>query len=586
MQKKTYFSIGDVANSFVLASQRVLHNYLKNVSGYHHDVRDISSTYSDLVTKIMVHPSDVVKIFNCNLDFLVTQQALWRQIFISPSSEFFINTIEPQKGDKRFSDPEWTTNPYFNFLKQNYLFYSNVIKKVMDEIKIDDKIKKKLNFYTGQYVNAFSPTNFIFTNPEVLKLAIETNGNSLLEGLNNLVQDLGKGRVTQTDENAFAVGKNLAITPGFVIYQNQLIQLIQYSPITKSIYELPLLIIPPWINKFYILDLQQSNSFVKFLVENGITVFMISWRNPKQGVSNFSLDDYVSKGALKAIEVIQEVCHVNKINTLGYCLGGTLLSIACAILAKNKNANPICSASFLASMIDFTDIGPMGDVIDGALIRKLERGELLHHGVLNGHDMETAFNLIRPNDLIWKYVIHNYLMGKKPSVFDVIYWTNDNTNLPADMYVYYMKQIILENRLSRKNALKISNTAIDINEINFPVFVIGLKDDNISPAITTFTTTELVNGDVEFILGESGHVMGALNPPANNKYGYYINGKLGDGFEVWKSSSQYIKGSWWPYWRDKLISFSGEKVTAPVDAGNSNYKVVESAPGSYVKEKC
>ena len=585
MQTSKIFSIVELFNSFMHANQRVLHNYLKNVSGYHHDLRDISSTYSELFTKMFVHPTDMIKIYNLNLDFFKLQQDVWRQIFLDSKGGKTIEMIEPSKNDKRFIDADWSNIPYFSFIKQNYLFLSRLSKLIINEIAIDEKLKKKLNFYTSQYINAFSPSNFIFTNPEVLKLAIETQGKSLYDGLNNLVKDLEKGKITQTDENAFSVGNNLAITSGAVIFENELMQLIQYSPVTDKIHEIPLVIIPPWINKYYILDLQQHNSFVKYLIENGIMVFMISWRNPKSEMGNVSLDDYVSEGALKAIDISLNISESKKVNMLGYCLGGTLLSIATAILS-GKNNNPINSATFLASMIDFTDIGPMGDVIDGALIRKLERGELLHHGILNGHDMETAFNLIRPNDLIWNYVINNYLKGKEPSVFDVIYWTNDNTNLPADMYVYYMKHIILENKLSRKNALRICNTSIDVGKIKIQVFVIGLKEDNISPAITTFTTTELVNGPVEFILGESGHVMGVVNPPYKNKYGYYLNGNLGSGFEEWKSSAEYHKGSWWPVWTDKLIKLSGKEISAPLIMGNEDYPVIEPSPGKFVKEKC
>jgi polyhydroxyalkanoate synthase len=585
MQDSKYFSLGEMLNSFIHANQRVLHNYLKNVSGYHHDLRDITSTYSELFTKMFVHPTDMIKIYSLNLDFLKRQQDVWGQVFLAANNGEIKEMIEPNKNDRRFVDSAWSNIPYFSFIKQNYLFLSSLSKLIINEIETDEKLKKKLNFYTGQYINALSPSNFVFTNPEVLKLAIETQGKSLYDGLNNLAKDLEKGRVSQTDEEAFNVGGNLAITPGSVIYENELMQLIQYTPTTNKVYEIPLVIIPPWINKYYILDLQQHNSFVKFLIENGLTVFIISWRNPKGGNGNVSLDDYVAKGALKAIDIALNISESKKVNMLGYCLGGTLLSIASAILSAQKH-NPINSATFLASMVDFTDIGPMGDVIDGALIRKLERGELLHHGVLNGHDMEIAFNLIRPNDLIWNYVINNYLKGKNPSAFDVIYWTNDNTNLPADMYVYYMKHIILENKLSRKNALRICNTSIDIGNIQFQVFVIGLKEDNISPAVTTFTTTELVNGPVEFILGDSGHVMGVVNPPYKNKYGYYLNGKLGNGFEAWKSSAEYQKGSWWPIWTNKLIKFSGKEIIAPSTMGNDSYTIIEPSPGSFVKEKC
>lgn len=586
MENLEYPSSIELLDSMMLAYRKISHNYFKNISGYHHDVRDIGLTYSNLYSKALVQPSELLKIYGFSLDYLNDFQDLYKSLRNNNQNADSKPIIEPQKGDKRFLDPDWNTCVYFNFIKQNYLLVSGLGQKIVDEIEMDEKLRKKLEFYTMQYISAFSPSNYVFTNPEVLKLAINTNGKSLFDGLKNLLKDLENGKITQIDNAAYKVGVDLAITKGDVIFENDLMQLIQYSPATKTVYELPLIIIPPWINKYYILDLQQKNSFVKFLVDQGITVFMISWRNPNPKMANLSFDDYVESGSLKAIEIVTNLFESKKVNMLGYCLGGTLLSITSSILSENKKNNPINSATFLASMVDFTDIGPMGDVIDGALIKKLERGELLHDGLLNGRDMETAFNLIRPNDLVWNYVIHNYLKGLKPDSFDVIYWTNDNTNLPGKMYVYYMKQMIFENKLSRPNGLQICNTTIDIGRINFPVFVIGLKDDNISPATTAFSTTELVNGPVEFILGESGHVMGVVNPPYKNKYGYYINGELGSGFEKWKNTASYFKGSWWPVWVDKLKKVSGSEIAASTFVGNEKRKVIESAPGRYVKEKC
>jgi polyhydroxyalkanoate synthase len=578
------FSITELIISASQANQKIARNYIKNYSGYHHDIRDITLTYSNLFSKLLVNPSEYYKIYNFNLDFLQAQQDVWRSVFVDAYKG--VPIIEPEKGDKRFLDTEWNSKPYYNFLKQNYLLLSKLFRQIIDEIEVDDKIKKKLDFYTEQYIDAFSPSNFLLTNPEALRIAIETKGKSILDGLNNLVNDLENGKISQSDESAFEVSKNLAITPGAVIFENELIQLIQYTPVTKNVFERPLVIIPPWINKYYILDLQQKNSFVKFLLEQGITVFMVSWRNPQSGMGYLTLDDYVDKGALKAIEIAQSISNSKQVNMLGYCLGGTLLSITCSILSSRQKENPIHSATFLASMVDFSDIGPMGDVIDHALIRKLERGELLHKDILDGRDMETAFNLIRANDLIWNYVVNNYLKGIKPSAFDVIYWTNDNTNLPADMYIYYMREMILENRLSRKNALRICNTPIDIGNINFPVIVIGLKEDVISPAKTAFTTTELVSGPVEFILGGSGHVMGVVNPPSKNKYGYYLNGMLGKGFDEWKNTATFHEGSWWTPWIERLTKLSGKKLAAPSKFGDTKYNVIEPAPGRYVKEKC
>ncbi len=573
------------------ASQKITQNYFENLKGYFHDERDIAKTYSDLISKLIENPNEIGKLQGSYLGFMAKQQELWTQIFenqIDKKKEYK-PVISPQKGDKRFMADEWNEAPYyFDFIKQNYLLYSKLAGEIIDGVEIDDKTKKKLNFYTQHYIDALSPSNFIGTNPEALKLAKESNGESLKKGMKNLFNDITKGRISQTNEEGFIIGENIAMTPGAVVFENELIQLIQYTPTTPKVNEIPLLIVPPWINKFYILDLQETNSLVKFIVDKGISVFIISWRNPTPEMGHFSFDDYVEKGTLKAIEICQSISGAKKINALGYCIGGTLLGVSSSILEAKylKNDNPINTISLLATMIDFTDVGPMGDVIDQALIRKLERGELLHDGVMHGHDMERAFNLIRANDLIWNYVVNNYLKGQDPTTFDVLFWTNDNTNLPANMYIYYLRNMVLENKLSRKNALRICKTPIDIGKIDVPTFIIGLIDDHISPWHTVFTTTELVSGPVEFILGGSGHVIGAANPPSKNKYGYYLDGKLGEGYQKWEKTAKFHEGSWWTPWIERIIKNAGKLIPANKHLGNSKFKIIEPAPGRYVKEKC
>jgi len=569
----------------VKANQKIIQNYFKNNPGYHDSVQDLRLTYFNLFTKIWINPAEVNKIIGFSSNFIKAQQDVWKKIYLGFNGDCK-TVVEPLKGDKRFLEEEWDNNPYFNFIKQNYLLTEKLSQQIIDETDMDGEMRKKVNFCTGQIMDAFSPSNFLFTNPEALKLAIETKGKSLLHGLKNLIKDLEKGAITQTDESAFTVGENLGITPGTIIYQNELIQLIQYTPATKKTFEIPLVIVPPCINKFYIIDLQPKNSLVKFLVESKVTVFIISWRNPKSGMSHITFDDYVEKGVLKAIEVAKNISQSKKVNTLGYCLGGTLLSIACSIFSENPKENPVSSATFLATMVDFSDVGSMGDIINEELVEKIERGELFTDGILSGHNMEAAFNLIKANDLIWSYYINNYLKGFKPTAFDVMYWTNDNTNLPGNMYTYYMRNIVLENKLKIKNALTICNVNIDIRKIDFPVFVVSLKEDTISPAKTAFKTTELVQGTVEFILGESGHVMGAINSPSKNKYGHYLNGKLGVGFDEWQKTAKHFEGSWWTPWLQRVIKLSGQEIPAALKAGNENYKPIESAPGKFVKEKC
>ncbi|MFL5752225.1 MAG: PHA/PHB synthase family protein [Bacteroidia bacterium] len=564
-------------------NQKIISNYLRNYSGYHHDIRDITHSYSDFILKLFADPSEMAGLYFLYQDFFKKQQELWLQQFVYREQG---SVIEPEKDDKRFNDPAWTENPWFNFIKQNYLLAVKLSAQIIEQVEMDEKTKKKLAFYTHQYMSAFSPSNFLLSNPEALSLAWQTQGESVWKGMNNFIHDLEKGRITQTDESFFEVGRNLAISPGNVVYENELMQLIQYPPVTKEVYEMPVLLIPPWINKYYVLDLQPKNSFVSFLVKQGFTVFAISWNSPEPGSGPRSFDDYVEKGALKAIRIAKEISGSSKINACGYCLGGTLLSVACAILCSQASENPVNSATLLASMVDFSDPGPLGDVIDGALIRKLERGELLRQGILNGHDMETAFNLIRPNDLVWKYVVNNYLKGLTPPASDVLYWTNDNTNLPADMYIFYMRRMLLENKLSRKNALTICNEPIDISKINIPVFSIGFKEDTISPPHTVFTTTELVSGPVEFILGESGHVMGVVNPPSRIKYGHYTGGTLGKGFDEWQNTAKRHEESWWLYWSKRLSGMSGGKINAVATPGNEKYKPIEAAPGKFARKHC
>jgi len=598
MEAKEKTNLEELTESIAKASQKIISNYFDNKSGYNHDNRDITQTFNEFNTKLMNEPKEMAKAQEHYKSFFNSQQELWKRITDRQSKpEEYKPVIKPAEGDKRFKSAEWDEAPYyFDFIKQSYLLVSQLMKQVIETSEIDEKVKKKLNFYSQHYIDALSPSNFIATNPEAIKLAQETNGQSLIDGFKNLLGDIEKGKITQTDMTAFEVGRNLAVTPGAVIYENELIQLIQYTPTTKNVGEIPLVIIPPWINKYYILDLRPENSFVKFAVDQGITTFIISWKNPTPELKHITFDDYVEKAALKAIEIAQAVTKSKKVNTLGYCLGGTLLGTTIAILAartkKSQTAgtgikeNPVNSATFLAAMIDFSDVGPMGDVIDNALIKKMERGEILEEGLMHGHTMEKSFNLIRANDLVWSFVINNYLKGKTPTPFDAFFWTNDNTNLPAKMYLYYLKNMVYENKLSRKNALRICNTPIDIGKIDVPVFVIACQEDHIAPPQTAFTTTELVSGPVEFILGGSGHVMGVANPPSKKKYGFYTDGKLENGFEDWKETAKFNEGSWWTAWAERLSKKSGKQIAAAKTLGNAKFKIIEPAPGRYVKEKC
>lgn len=583
--KEAENELSDLFEETFRANQKIVQNYFDNFSSYQHDLRDMGTSYSTFFNKMLANPEELAKVQASYLNFLDKQQKLFISLFDRKEGEEYVPVIEPRHDDKRFRAQEWKEQPLFDYIKQSYLLVSEFMRKSLHEVHMEEKSKRKLSFYMNHYIDALSPTNFAATNPEVLKVAEETNGESLKQGYKNLLEDIQKGCISQIDVSAFEVGKNLAITPGAVVYQNDLVQLIQYKPMGKKVYENPLLIIPPWINKYYILDLQPENSFVRFAVEQGFTVFIVSWKNPTPMMRNTSFDDYVEKGILKPTEVIQSITKGKKINMVGYCLGGTLLGTALSVMYARKEV-PVQSATFLATMLDFTDVGPMGDVIDQALVRKLERGELQKQGIMHGYNMERAFNLIRANDLIWSYVVNNYLKGKKPSSFDVLYWSNDNTNLPAKMYSYYLHEMVLGNKLSRKNALRICDAPIDIGRIDIPTFIVTPREDHISPSHTVFTTTELVSGPVEFILGDSGHVMGIANPPSKKKYGFSRFGKLGYGFEKWKETSEHFDGSWWTPWSEWLIKQSGKKINAPAKLGNDVYRIIEPAPGTYVKEHC
>jgi polyhydroxyalkanoate synthase len=555
---------------------------------------DFSMSYMDLAHKIMANPESLRKSQNSFLSYWENQLELSRRILERQKGGEYVPVIEPEPGDKRFKAEEWNEYPYgFDYIKQNYLLISQLVNEIIESAELDKKAKAKLGFFSRQYMDALSPSNFFLTNPEAIKLAQQSNGKSLVHGFENLMSDLKKGRISQTDENAFQVGQNLATTKGSVIYENELMQLIQYAPETTHVSEFPLLMIPPWINKYYILDLHADRSLAEYAIKQGHTTFMISWKNPTPDMGYLTFDDYVVKGALKAIEVSRAVTGAKKIDTLGYCLGGTLLGVTLAILRSDKptfmeaerEKNSINSVTFLATMLDFSDVGDMGAIIDEPLVTHLEN-ELKGGGVLKGEDMAKAFNTIRANELVWHYVTNNYLKGQNPPPFSVLYWTCDNTNLPARMYTFYLRHMLFENKLSKKNALKICRMPIDLSKIDIPAYVIGTIDDHIAPCRTAFTTTELLGGETEYILGDSGHIMGAINPPSQkNKYHHHVNGVQGKGFDYWEKTASKREGSWWPDWNTWLSKRGGKQIPAPAVQGNKNFPPLEAAPGRYVKER-
>ncbi len=586
----------ELAQEATKASQKIGADFIANLPAQMKTFNEFTVSYLNMANKVSRNPDSMVKGQNTFFNFLQNQVELSKRMFekqANPESEI-TPVISPAPGDKRFKAPEWNESPYyFDYVKQNYLLVSKMMLDIVDSLDLEKKSKSKLNFQTQQYLDALSPANFFITNPEAIRIAKETNGKSLIKGYENLLADIAKGSITQSDESTFEIGRDLAHTKGSVVYENELIQLIQYDPVTEKVSEFPLLILPPWINKFYILDLHSDRSLVEYCVKQGQTVFMISWKNPTADMGYLSFEDYVVKGALKAIEVSKAITGAKKIDTLGYCLGGTLLGITLSIIASEqptfleaeREKDSINSATFLAAMLDFSDVGTMGSIIDQELVEDIEE-ELKDGGVMKGEDMAKAFNAIRANELVWHYVANNYLMGKTPPPFSVLYWSCDNTNLPARMYTYYLRNMIFENQLRIKNALRICNVPIDLGRIKVPTYVIGTIDDHISPCRTAFTTTELLSGEMEFVLGDSGHIMGAINAPSKkHKYNFKHSGVLGQGFEHWQNTSKQGEGSWWPNWSAWIAKKTSKQVAAPKAPGNKTYPIIEPAPGRYVKEK-
>ncbi|MFA5040845.1 MAG: class I poly(R)-hydroxyalkanoic acid synthase [Bdellovibrionales bacterium] len=489
--------------------------------------------------------------------------------------------------DKRFKAKDWQTNWLFDFLKQSYLSTSGeAFRFVQQEAKsAENKMSKKLEFYSRLFLDACAPNNFWMTNPEVLRATLESKGENLIKGFKNFLQDLEKGngllRIRMSDCDAFELGKNIATTPGKVVFQNGLMQLIQYAPQTETVHRTPLLIIPPWINKYYILDLRQKNSFIGYLVAQGYTVFCISWVNPTRRHALTQFEDYLDKGALAALREIKLRTGEEKVNVLGYCIGGTLLSCLQAYLAaakeKHDDLPKIVSATYLVTMIDFSQPGDLGVFIDNDQIRLIE-DRMARLGFLDANSLIMTFNLLRSNDLFWPFIINNYMLGREPFPFDILYWNTDSTNLPAAMQSYYLRRMYLENKLVEPNALRMKNVPLDLGKIKTPSFLISAREDHIAPWRSTYASTRLYKGPVTFVLSGSGHIAGVINPPEANKYGYWTNNKIADNPDEWLQNAEPHTGSWWPEWINWLKPFAGEDVPArEVNEG------IEDAPGSYVK---
>lgn len=548
------------------------------------DPLNLSSTLMHATQQIMSDPN---KMLQNNLELAKNYMQLWNNVtqrFLGQN----VNPLFKEEGkDNRFKDEEWNKNPAFDFIKQSYYLNSAWIKSITKQIKgLDPKETQKLDFFTRQLIDALSPTNFPFTNPEVLKETIATNGANLLKGAENFWKDASKSqgrfKITTTDFNAFEVGKNLAMTPGSVIFQNDLIQLIQYIPLTDKVHKTPIVIMPAWINKYYILDLQEKNSFVRWLVEQGYTVFMISWANPDEKLGHKKFEDYMQEGPITAIKVVQEITKVQELHMMGYCLGGTLLAATIAYLkTKNITPFPIKTATFLTALVDFSAAGDLGVFIDDAQISMLEK-RMSEKGYLDGSEMAQTFSMIRANDMIWSFYINNYLLGKDPFPFDILYWNADSTRLPAEMHSFYLRKMYEKNLLAKPNALELCKTPIDLRKVDIPVYMLSTKEDHIAPWESTYLATQIYSGNIHFTLSGSGHVAGVVNHPSRNKYNYWTNAKIPKTSAEWFKTAKDNHGSWWVDWNAWAEKQSGEKVAArKIDTKH----VLDSAPGSYVKKK-
>ncbi|MCU0764603.1 MAG: class I poly(R)-hydroxyalkanoic acid synthase [Burkholderiaceae bacterium] len=508
---------------------------------------------------------------------------LWRDCLGQPQ-----RAAEPI-ADKRFADPAWQENPLASFYARAYLLNAEFMNRLADAVQTDRKTKRRVKFAVSQFVDAASPANYLALNPKAQKTLLESGGESLKAGVVNLLKDMQKGRISQTDESAFEIGRNVATTEGMVVFENRLFQLIQYKPLTAKVRARPFLFVPPSINKYYILDLQPDNSMVRYAVEQGNTVFLVSWKNPQQPERNLTWDDYVEHGAIEAIRVVQEISGHKQINVLGFCVGGTILASALAVMYA-RGEDPASSLTMMTSLLDFEDAGVLEVFIDEAHVRGRER-QLAKGGLMAGKDLANTFSSLRPNDLVWNYVVSNYLEGRQPPAFDLLYWNSDGTNLPGPMYCWYLRNMYLENRLRVANALHCCGEPIDLGRIRVPTYVFSAVEDHIVPWKAGYASARLLPGDkahgTRFVLGASGHIAGSINPASKNKRSYWAptDHSLPANSEAWLHDAVEKPGSWWVDWNEWLKQFAGGEKAAPKSYGSAKYRPIEPAPGRYVKEK-
>ncbi len=548
------------------------------------DPRSVAQAFFDFGARLLAHPE---KLAEAQMRFWQDSLELWQRTLRRLAGEPVEPLVQPERGDRRFKDKAWDEELVFDFVKQSYLLTARWLRGLVREVDdLDPREQQKVEFYTRQFVSAISPSNFVLTNPTVLRRTQETGGQNLLEGLKHLLADLERGRgrlqISMADYEAFEVGRNVATTPGKVIFQNDLMQLIQYSPSTRQVYRRPLLIVPPWINKFYILDLQPRNSFIRWNVDRGHTVFVISWVNPRKDLAHKDFDDYMLEGPLAALDAIEQAIGEREVNILGFCIGGILTATMLAWLAA-KGDDRIKAGTFLASLFDFREVGEVSVFVDEEQIAHMEE-HIREKGYLEGHHMADMFNLMRENDLIWSFVVNNYLLGREPPPFDLLYWNSDATRLPASMLLTYLRKFYQQNLLMRPGGLRLAGVPIDLSRVETPVYIVATKEDHIAPWRSCYAGTQAFVGPRRFVLGASGHIAGIVNPPAAKKYGYWTNPELPPDPDAWLADATWHPGSWWTDWGLWLARRGGRKVPAR-EPGAGGLPALEEAPGSYVKVK-
>ena len=538
------------------------------------DPLNIGDAFLQMTQRMMADPA---RLAEAQVGLWNSYMNLWHQTANRMMGQTAEPLVEADEDDRRFKDADWDENPVFDYIKQSYLMTSKwMINTVRETEGLDDETARKVDFYTRQFVDAMAPTNFAMTNPEVLRETVESKGQNLINGLSNLLDDLEKGngqlRIKHVEPDAFELGKTVATSPGKVVFQNDLFQLLQFSPLTEKVRKTPLLIVPPWINKYYILDLREKNSFIKWATEQGNTVFVVSWVNPDARLATKTFEDYMLDGPVAAIGAACEAAGSDKVNVIGYCIGGTMMA--------EKGDDRVASATFFTTLVDFEEPGELGVFIDEEQIASLEE-KMGERGYLEGSEMATTFSMLRANDLIWSFVINNYLLGKEPFPFDLLFWNADSTRMPAVMHSYYLRKMYQENALVQPGALELGGVKIDLRKIKVPVYILSTKEDHIAPWESTFAATQLYSGPTKFVLASSGHIAGVVNPPDSNRYSYRTNAKKAASPAEWLDGAKEISGSWWPDW-DKWVGKFADGQVAAREPGKGKMKAIEDAPGSYV----